>query len=132
MRAAFVAANLLIALDYVLIGFYFLARTSLFKASKRPTRKALVACLAAGLFFFGCVHTHLDLILMDLHDAHWYSWWNLTSHVMQGVGGFTFWFLARHHLTLHIFDRQAYEQATDAQAEERLQRIAMELGLIRR
>ena len=132
MKELFIATNVLIALDYFLIGVYFLRRTPLLRRSPRRSKaRAMIACYAAGLFFFGCMHTHILLALTESH-MHWHSWFNVVSHILQGVGGLTFWYLARHHLVLNIFDKILYERATDDEAEARLQYLADRVGLVRR
>lgn len=130
MKSLFVAANLLIAIDYALIGWL------LFRRLWEPVRKwrnrtfAATGCMA--MFFLLCVHTHVDLLLMEpdtFANPHWYSWWNVTSHVAQGVFGLVFWYLARKHLTIRIYDRKIYDAAGDPDTERRLQYLAYRAGL---
>jgi hypothetical protein len=133
MKTLFIAATLLIAVDYALIGWFFLGRLWLPRSTSR--RWAYMAFLCLVLFFFGCVHTHLDIILLGVGDdehEHWYSWWNVTSHIVQGLAGLGFWVLAKTVLTINIYDRQAYQSAGDGDTERRLQYLALRAGLVRR
>ncbi len=127
MKAAFYAANLLIAVDYALIGLFFLGRLRVTKFNTK-SRTALAAMV---LFFFGCMHTHLDLVFLGLDDPHWYHPANVASHVAQGVGGIVFWWLARKSLVVNIYDKVEYEKAGNAEREARLQYLAAKVGLIR-
>lgn len=130
MTALFVAANVLIAVDYALLGIFFLRRIR-FPTRLGVVNRVTVATVGAALFFFGCVHTHLDLLLLGHLDAHWFSWPNVLSHILQGVGGFMFWFLAQRYLVVNIFERRTYEVAADPEAERRLQYLAQKAGLVR-
>lgn len=136
MRTVFLLANILIALDYALIGTYFLGRLRLPASLKAKGRKVLLATSFAVLFFFGCVHTHIDLLVSAAEPStlgpHWYSWWNVTSHVLQGIGGFGFWLLARRYLVINIFDRKLYESAVKPETKRRLDYLEHQARVIGR
>lgn len=131
MKNVMIAANLLIALNYVLIGSFFLGRVRAHLKDSAP--KTLVAYLSLGVFFLGCVHTHLDLVFMGVDDPHWLHPGNIVSHILQGIGGFVFWVLARKYLVINIFDRKAYDRIVEdsRQTEARLAYLAMKAGLVR-
>jgi ABC-type long-subunit fatty acid transport system fused permease/ATPase subunit len=137
VRTAFVAANALIALDYLLIGIFFLSRLHMTRSLRRANPYAVAALLAMGLFFFGCVHTHVELAWHVWHGEahhHWHTWQGLASHILQGVGGFVFWVLAQRHLIVNIFDRASFWRANDGglETERRLEIMAIRVGLQQR
>jgi MFS family permease len=111
----FTYVNLAIALCYGLLAIYFIQRIKL------PNRKerhplTILACIGAGLFFVGCAHTHLDLVIGSMTDElmqHWYSWWNVISHALQALGGITFWILATFYLQLNIYDKRHYDKVQE-------------------
>lgn len=131
MLAAFMVANLVIALDYALLGVYFLGRLRTPQSFRRH-RKVFFSSVFAALFFFGCVHTHLNLVFMGDISEQWLDPVAVASHWLQALGGFGFWYLARYHLVINIYDRKTYEQAVNPDVERRLQYLAMRTGLCRR
>ena len=139
-EALFMASNLLIAVDYFLLGIFFLQSTHLVRLRVRPgmpvvlrpRRLAMVAYLALGTFFLGCMHTHIQLFLTDDRSHDWHSWWVVASHIAQGLAGLVFWWLARHHLIVNIFDRICYEEAVSPDSNARLDRLKAELEVYRR
>lgn len=136
MKEIFWASNMLIALDYMLIGWFFLARVRVAARVARRNPRALMALAAMTVFFFGCAHTHLDLVFLGVDNAddeHWYHPLNVASHVAQALGGLMFWWMARKHLVINIFDRVTYERVSGdvGDNEARLQNLAMRAGLIR-
>lgn len=134
MKTLFHVANALIALDYFLIGMFFLQRLRAANTLRHSSPKAMAAVIAAVLFFFGCVHTHMNLLLLDEISDHWYGLLDVLSHWLQGLGGFTFWVLARKYLVINIFDVVAYRRVLshDEDERERLRYVAIKEGLMRR
>lgn len=135
MKDLFLVATGVIAVDYLLLGFYWLNAAGLLSRARskvvRPKRLALFAYVAMATFFFGCVHTHVDLLLLPPNDPHWYTWWNVTSHWAQAIGGFVFWYLTRTKLVVNIFDRKSYDRAVNPDTNARLDRLAAEIGVYR-
>lgn len=129
MRTLFIAANILIAIDYALIGWFFFRR--LWLPVKKWRSKAFRATVALALFFVLCVHTHIDLAVLETNDAHWHDWWNVMSHWVQGLAGFVFWRLAKNHLVINIFDKKTYSLAANNDTEARLQYLAARVGLVK-
>lgn len=108
----FTGINVGIALSYGLLAFFFASRIKLPKSVDRNPL-TILACAGAMLFFIGCAHTHVDLAFWSATDnlkAHWYSWFNVLSHGLQGLGGLTFWVLATFYLQVNIFDKRHYER----------------------
>lgn len=112
MAHAFSLINAAIALCYGLLAVYFATRL---KLPSGPGRSYLpvLAWGSLGLFFIGCAHTHLDLAIWSATDNlmdHWFSWWNVLSHLLQAIGGLVFWVLATFYLQINIFDKRHYEK----------------------
>lgn len=109
---AFTYINAVIALSYGLLASFFATRLKLPPGSERNWLTVL-ACIGATIFFVGCAHTHIDLAYWSgtgqLRE-HWFSWWNVLSHFLQGVGGLIFWVLATFYLQINIFDKRHYER----------------------
>jgi len=131
----FHASNVLIALDYFLIGLFFLGRVRSGISVRRTNPRALLGLAAMIIFFFGCVHTHVNLVILgEGLNPHWFHPLDVFSHAAQGVGGLAFWWLARQHLVINIYDRVVYDEATasareQAETEARLDRLALQVGL---
>lgn len=107
----FTGINVVISLSYGLLAMFFATRLKL--PGKQTNRLSLLACLGAMFFFIGCAHTHIDLAYWSGTGGlreHWFSWWNVLSHLLQAVGGLTFWVLATFFLQINIFDKRHYEQ----------------------
>lgn len=109
---SFTLINGLIAVCYALLAFFFAKRV---KFPNRQNRHPLVllASVGAMLFFVGCAHTHMELMLWSADGSlakHWYSWWTVLSHLLQGLGGLTFWVLATFYLQLNIYDKRHYRR----------------------
>lgn len=134
MRTVFYIANGLIALDYLLIAVLWVKRIKLPRKRHRNIG-ATVAMGAATVFFVGCAHTHIDLLYeayVGTLEGHWYTWWNVTSHVAQGLGGAVFWLLATYYLQLNIFDKKHYESVTSSERQDRLEFLAKSAGVWQR
>lgn len=116
----FTVTNGFIALAYGLLAIFFIRRTRL---PSKEERNPLVLLASVGAFFFfvGCAHTHIDLMIWSNEgqlQEHWYSWWNVLSHLLQGLGGFTFWALATFYLKISIFDKRHYDKVTSSATKE--------------
>lgn len=108
----FTVINIFIAVTYALLAFFFATRLKL-PGSGEANPLSILACVGAMFFFVGCAHTHIDLAYWsgtEVLRQHWYSWWNVLSHLLQGVGGLTFWVLATFFLQVNIFDKRHYDQ----------------------
>lgn len=131
MRELFWAANIVIAIDYFLIGWLFLSRIRMRFRQMKTHPRSFGAIVALVVFFFGCVHTHVDLVVLDQNlSEHWYHWDTVLSHWLQALGGLFFWHLARKYLVINIYDRRLYELSADEDAEARLQYLALKAGLL--
>lgn len=110
----FAAINVVIAISYALLAWFFGKRIILPEGSMKKGWRVLLALAFAAMFFVGCAHTHIDLAIdafqHNLHGAHWTSWWNQVSHVFQAIGGLGFYTLASRWVKLNIFDKQYYEE----------------------
>lgn len=132
MNGILTTANVVITLDYLLIGLFFLQRLLATRQLRRTHRWAVFGLASMALFFFGCMHTHLDIALQHTYHGHQASWLYVVSHVLQAVGGLAFYWLARRKLVINIYDRETYERATDAETERRLDYLAARVGLTSR
>lgn len=130
-----IAANVVIAINYVLIALLLLSRLRLHSLRRYPW--AAVFVIAGVGFFLGCVHTHVDLlwlIFQGKENPHWSHPPTVLSHVAQALGGLVFWWVLRYRLVLNIYDKALWRQGepeTVEQTERRLHYLADKVGLIR-
>lgn len=114
VMTTFMTINIVIALAYGLLAIFFVKRIKLPSRHERHWL-TMVACVGAAIFFVGCAHTHIDLAYWAQTDdlkQHWYTWWNVVSHLLQAIGGITFWILATFYLQVSVFDKRHYEKMT--------------------
>lgn len=117
----FTIINGLISFSYGLLAFYFARRIKLPTGKRDRNPLVFLAMFGAILFFVGCAHTHLDLALWSGSGElakHWYSWGNVFSHVLQGIGGLTFWVLATFFLQFNIYDKRHYNRTINSEMEK--------------
>lgn len=108
----FVVVNGIIALSYGMLAIFFARKIRLTGGFKHNWR-ALTALAFAAIFFIGCAHTHFDLMIYGMEEhinEHWFSWWNVSSHVLQAIGGIGFYILATKWIECQIYDKKDYDE----------------------
>jgi hypothetical protein len=124
------AANLIIAVDYLLIGAFIAPKFSI----AGPYVGAQVARLAGLAFFITCAMTHTELFLHGLTEGvaergehegvgEWFvSSHGLVAHNFQAAAGFIFFLFAYRYLGVLIVDRDTYRRVVDERLQQYLKR----------
>lgn len=123
-----IIANVIIALAYAAIGLYIAPRFKFVVVGRKALLGARLARLAGMAFFATCAGTHLEMAYHasqagtgpnGIAVGEWFTdWHGLTIHIVQGVAGWAFTFLAIRYLRVNIYNRDYYEEALEQRIDE--------------
>jgi len=111
----FAVINGFIAVDYLLIAAFFIWKLVGVFQLRGHNPMSVITLICAVIFLLGNAQTHIVLFTWSLDDqlkAQWYSWWNVSLHLIQAIAGLVFTVLSYRSLVVRIYDKRHYEATT--------------------